>query len=144
MQHGACPSNSVIFSASHEIRTSPLHCPIGLHGRAHGNLTAQLTGGNTCSQSPGKCFQCSFCSLSRRFRKERQITQTNDQGDPVWVSFPLLWKRGNARCKQEAPHSGCMLNLSAKHRLRCCASGSSQPTNWRMSSREEGEDMESN
>lgn len=33
--------------------------------------------------------------------------------------------------------------LSAKHRLRCAA-GSSQPTNWRMSRREEGEDMESN
>lgn len=33
--------------------------------------------------------------------------------------------------------------LSAKHRLRCAA-GSSQPTNWRMSSREEGEDTESN
>lgn len=89
------------------------------------NLTAQLKDGNTCLQTPGKCFQCSLsgfpnlltASAAVRKRLTPRFRKAGDVNEPLRRShlfFSLLLERGNARCEREAPHSGCSIRAQRK------------------------------
>lgn len=94
-------------------------------------LTAQLKDGNTCLQTPEKCFQCSLSGFPNRFaaaadvRKRltprfRKAGGVNESLRRSHLFFSLLLERGNARCKREAPHSGCSIRAQRKAQTQLC------------------------